>query len=54
MTNIHLAIAGLLSSNEEVEEMKFISKVFMISIRIHELTKEAKQKHEQMTEKVTK
>lgn len=54
MTNIHLSIAGLLSTNEEADEMRFISKVFMLSIHIHELVESAKDKHEQMTEKVDK
>jgi len=30
-------IVGLLSSEEEVEEIKFVSKIFLVAIRIYEL-----------------
>jgi len=36
-------IEGLLSTEEEVEEIKFISKIFLVSIRIHELIEENKK-----------
>ena len=39
-----LSIVGLLSTEDEVDEMKFISKVFLVSIRIKELIEEQKDK----------
>ena len=30
-------IVGLLNSEEEVEEIKFVSKIFLVAIRIHEI-----------------
>ena len=32
-----MIIAGLLSTEEEAEEIKFISRIFLVSIRVHEL-----------------
>lgn len=39
-----LRIVGLLSTEDDAKEIEFISKVFLVSIRIHELIAEQKDK----------
>lgn len=37
-------IVGLLSNETEADEMKLIAKVFLVSVRVHELFDEQKNK----------
>jgi hypothetical protein len=39
-----LSIVGLLGTEEEANEIKFISKVFLVAIRIKELVAEQNEK----------
>ena len=51
---IHMSVGGLIGSQEEVEEVKYITKLFLLGIRIRDLVLEGKEKYGQLYKKVDK
>ena len=51
---IHMSVGGLIGSQEEVEEAKYITKLFLTGIRMRELAQEGKEKYGQLYKKVDK
>ena len=51
---IHTSVGGLIGSQEELEEVKYITKLFLTGIRMRELAQEGKEKYGQLYKKVDK